>query len=377
MKILQIISSGGFYGAEAMVLHLSRALRGKGHAIHIGVMVNRKNPHDEIATRAREFGFEVVTIPCRGRLDIRAVRRIRACVEQYGVDIIHSHGYKSNSYALAANCFAKRALVSTCHNWTRQTKSLRIYEMLDRFSLRFFDRILCVSEEIRGTLLAAGVPVRKLDVILNGIPVSDFALARASAENRVELQEPVIGMVGRLVEAKGFQLVLESAPAILRRFPKARFVLAGEGPQSENWIRLIRELGIESNVTFAGNQTDMPRTYSSFSMFVLPSYNEGMPMTILEAMAAGLPVIATRVGSIPQLVYNEKTGLLVNKGDRAGLQSAIERLLENPGFGRELGNRGQQFVTENASVERMADRYIAHYKDLLPMARLLNAGRSA
>lgn len=369
MNVLQLISSGGFYGAEAMVLHLSRTLRQKGHTVRLGVFVNRRNPNDEIAKRARELEFEVVTLPCGGRLDVSTVKRIRACIERCGTDVIHSHGYKSNLYALAANCFTKRVLVSTCHNWTAQTPALRAYSMFDRFSLRFFDRTMCVSEEVRSRLIQSGVPDRKLDVILNGIPVSDFA--NTSCERN--LDEPLIGMVGRLVEAKGFHLVLQCAPALLKQFPKARFVLVGDGPQREEWTRLAKELGIESRVLFAGVQKDMTRIYSSFSMFVLPSFNEGMPMTILEAMAAGVPVIATRVGAIPRIIHHERTGLLVDKGDVAGLQNEIERLLKNPELRMDLGRRGQAFVAENASIEKVTERYIGHYQELLrnaPSARL-------
>ncbi len=362
MNVLQLISSSGFYGAEAMILNLSRTLRQKGHTVRVGVFVNRQNPNDEIAKRARELDFEVITLPCGGRLDVSTVRCIRAYIERGGTDVVHSHGYKSNLYALAANCINKRILVSTCHNWTGQTPALRAYGMLDRFGLRFFDRIVCVSESVRSRLIQSGVPDRKLDVILNGIAASDFANAPCERN----LDEPLIGMVGRLVDAKGFQLVLRRAPAILKQFPKARFALIGEGPQREEWTRLVKELGIESRVSFAGVQKEMAPIYGSFSMFVLPSFNEGMPMTILEAMATGVPVIATRVGSIPRMIHHEQTGLLIDKGDGAGLQSAIERLLANPEFRKDLGGRGQAFVEKNASIEQVADQYIAHYKQLLP-----------
>lgn len=373
MNILQLISSGGFYGAEAMVLHLSRALRDKGHRVQLGVFVNRRNPNDEIAKRARDLQFEVITLPCNGKLDISTVKQIRSYSEQNQVEVLHSHGYKSNLYALAANCLTRRALVSTCHNWTDQTSALRLYSTIDRMGLRFFDKVICVSEEVRTKLLRSGVPDQKAEVILNGIPVSDFA----NNGNRKTEEEPVIGMVGRLVDAKGFQLVLQSAPAILRRFPKARFVLVGEGPQREKWTRLVGELGIASRVAFVGAQTDMPRVYQNMSIFVLPSFNEGMPMTVLEAMAAGVPVVATKVGSIPQVIQHERTGLLIEKCDTNGVQSAIERLLGEPEFGLALGRRARSFVENQASAEKTADQYICHYQDLVSSNAALGRRKTA
>jgi glycosyltransferase involved in cell wall biosynthesis len=366
MNIVQLISSGGLYGAEAMVLQLSRVLHHGGDNVTLGLIVNERNPHRELAEKARQAGLEAVEIPCGGRLDVWTVRRLRELIKRTRAHIIHSHGYKSNLYALAAKGASRLALVSTCHNWTNQTAALRVYGILDRLALRRFERVFCVSAAVRLKLLNSGISEESVHLVENGVPVSEFCHAVASLADMASEQGPRIGMVGRLVEQKGFHLVLKAAPQILKRFPKARFIVVGEGPYSEELTRLCQSLRIESSVFFLGQRDDMPGLYRSLDAFVLPSFNEGMPMTLLEAMAAGIPTIATRVGAVPSVINDQKTGLLVEPGSVEALQCALERILDSLELRVTLGSNGQAWVRAHASIERTAQRYTEHYRDLMP-----------
>jgi glycosyltransferase involved in cell wall biosynthesis len=368
MNIVQLISSGGLYGAEVMVLHLMRALRNRGENVTLGVIVNRRNPHRELLRKAREAGIEAVEIPCRGRADLATVRRVRELVKATGAHIVHSHGYKSNLYALAAKGGGRFPLVSTCHNWTNQSAALRFYAMLDRLALRRFERVFCVSAAVRLKLLNSGISERNAQLVENGVPLLDFCDSAASLVDIASEQGPRIGMVGRLVEQKGFQLVLKAAPHILKRFPKARFIVVGDGPYREELTSLARQLRIESSVSFLGRRDDMPGVYRSLDVFVLPSLNEGMPMTLLEAMAAGVPAIATRVGAVPSIIDHQETGVLVEPGRIEPLQYGLEHLLETPELRLRLGRNGQAWVRAHASIEATAEKYAKHYRDLLPFA---------
>ena len=350
MNILQLISSGGLYGAEVMVLHLSRVLRDRGENVALGLIVNERNPHRELAKRAKA-GLNAVEIPCGGRVDVSTVRRVRELINFTRAHIVHSHGYKSNLYALAAKGTSSMPLVSTCHNWTNQTAALRIYGILDRLALRRFERVFSVSAAVRRKLLKSGISGKKVHVVENGVPVSDFCDAAASLVDISSEQGPRIGMVGRLVEQKGFQVVLRAAPHILKRFPTARFIVVGEGPYREELTGLSRRLRIESSVFFLGQREDMPGVYRSLDAFVLPSFNEGMPMTLLEAMAAGIPAIATRVGAVPSIIENQKTGLLVEPGRIEPLQRALEQLLENPAVEIDLGMQ-RSSMGESSGLDR-------------------------
>jgi glycosyltransferase involved in cell wall biosynthesis len=368
MNIFQLISSGGLYGAEVMVLHLLRALRDQGQNVTLGVIVNKRNPHRELLQKATQAGIEAVEIPCRRRADLWTVRRVRELVKSTRAHIVHSHGYKSNLYALAAKGGSRLPLVSTCHNWTNQTAALRVYGALDRFALRGFERVFCVSGAVRFKLLSSGISAIKVHLVENGVPLSDYCEVGPALPEIASEQGPRIGMVGRLVEQKGFHLVLEAAPHILQRFPMARFIVVGEGPYREELTSLARRLRIESSVLFLGQRDDMPSVYRSMDVFVLPSFNEGMPMTLLEAMAAGIPAIATRVGAVPSVIDHQKTGLLVEPGKIEPLQCALEQLLEAPQLQLSLGSNGQAWVRAHASIETTAEKYAKHYRDLLASA---------
>lgn len=369
MKILQLISSAGFYGAEAMVLHLSEALGAKGHDVAIGVFNNSHNPHTELLERARDSGLRSVELTCAGRFDFGTIRRIAELTRSMDVDVVHSHGYKSNAYALLANRLSRRALVSTCHNWTSATAAIRTYSHLDRFILRYFDQVLGVSEDVSNSLLTSGLPGHRISVVQNGIPISNFSSSGTRLFPKPRSESLVVGMVGRLDEAKGFQFVLHGARAILAQYPQTHFVIVGDGQHRKALSDLCTALGIEKNVFMSGKQTDMPAVYRSMDMLVLPSLNEGMPMTILEAMAAGIPVIASRVGAIPKCVHPYRTGLLVEPGDVLGLQNAILSLLGNAELRSELGKGGQLWAKENCSIELTSERYLRHYEKAMALRK--------
>jgi glycosyltransferase involved in cell wall biosynthesis len=365
MNIVQLISSSGLYGAEVMVLHLSRVLRDLGENVTLALIVNGRNPHRELAKKATKAGIETIEIPCGGRVDVSTLRRLRALVKATRAHVLHSHGYKSNLYALAVKGSSRVPIVSTCHNWTNQTRALRVYGMLDRLALRRFQRVFCVSAAVRLKLLNSGLSERTVHLVENGVPVSDFSDAQPSLVDMGSEEGPRIGMIGRLVEQKGFHLVLNAAPQILKQFPKARFIIVGDGPYREELTSLSRRLGIESSVRFLGQREDMPGIYRSLDVFVLPSFNEGMPVTLLEAMAAGIPSIATRVGAVPSVIDDRRTGLLVEQGRVEPLQSALVELLNAPQLQLTLGGNGQAWVRAQASIERTAHRYAEHYRDLL------------
>lgn len=176
---------------------------------------------------------------------------------------------------------------------------------------------------------------------------------------------PVVGMVSRLVRGKGADYFLRAARDVLCCFPETLFVLVGEGPARKELEWLARELGIENKVIFTGQRADMPGVYASLDVFVLPSLNEGMPLTVLEAQAANRAVIASRVGAVPELIQHRETGLLIEPGDVTSLRNAMLELLADASLRAGLAARGQARVREHYSAEAMAKRYLSLYEDVL------------
>jgi len=366
VTILFLISSEGYYGVENMLIALALQLSQQGCRCIVGVFRNSCSPHTEISAQAERHGLAVEIIDCNGRWDRSAVAHIRRLIAKHNVDVLHSHGYKTDLYALAAAMRNRVALVATSHNWPSKLLSMRIYAALDRLALRMFDKVIVVSDTVARILRNSGVAMEKVAMIPNGVDLARFrtAIPKLRIENGLP-KNPVVGFVGRLVPEKGGALLMRAAQHVLSKHPNVTFVLVGEGPAAAEWKTLASELGISKNVIFAGARDDIPQVYASFDMVVLPSLVEAMPMCLLEAMAAGRPVIATRVGAVPRLILDSQTGLLLQPGVTSALAMAIIRLLESPDLACRLGENGRARVAQHFSAEVMAKRYIAMYDQVL------------
>ena len=361
-SVLHLISSAGFYGAENILVLLGRNLQRRGCRSIIGVFSDSRSPHAEVAEQARAQGLETEMIPCDGRLDWKAVRCIREILRR-GVDVLHAHGYKANVYGCAAAWRGQVALVSTCHGLSPRT-----YASLDRLVLRRFDRVAAVADVLTEALKSSGIDPAKVTTISNGIEPERFRDAKPKL--RAELGgagRSIVGMVGRLAPEKGGDVMLRAALSVVTEFPDTTFVVVGEGPRRAEWESLSALLGLARHVVFTGIRRDMPEVYASLDAIVLPSLREGMPMCLLEAMAAARPVVATAVGSVDKLVIAGRTGLLVEPGDASGLAQAIRLLLRDPARARELGENGRAHVAANFSLDAMTRQYLQLYDEALTL----------
>jgi glycosyltransferase involved in cell wall biosynthesis len=363
VKVLHLLSSAGHYGAENLLLTLADALKRTACESVIGVFENTHTPNLEVATSARARGMTVEQIHCKGRFDPQVRVRIADIAVRHGVDVIHTHGYKSDVYGYWAARRAQLPIVATCHGWPGTSLGMRGYYALDRFILRNFDALVTVSPSARHILEQAGISAALISQIDNGVDCSAFASSHVG-ENPARLPgtAPRIGFVGRLSREKGIHFLLEAAKAVVAKHPKVSFVLIGEGPEHAHLEALCGRLGIAGRVFFLGARRDMPDVYSSMDIFVLPSLSENMPVTILEAMAAGKPVIATSVGAVPAVIIPEKTGLLVQPEDVVGLTSALLRYLSDAPFANAMGQNAGERVKTSFSAEAMAQKYTEVYR---------------
>ena len=365
MTILFLISSEGYYGVENMLIALALHLSHQGCRCVVGVFRNSRFPHTEVAEQAVRKGLAVEIIACNGRCDWSAVAQIRSLLAKHDVDVLHPHGYKADLYALAAASRNRVALLATSHNWPSNLLSMRVYAGLDRLALRSFDKVIVVSDAVADVLRRWGVAAEKVALIPNGVDLDRFRSAVPKLRDEIGVNRPLVGFVGRLVPEKGGALLMRAAQQVLAVYPNATFVLVGEGPAHQEWKALVGELGIGKQVVFAGVRDDMSEVYASFDMVVLPSLIEALPMCLLEAMAAGKPVIATCVGAVPRLVVDAQTGLLIEPGDLNALATAIIRLLGNPDLACQLGQNGRAHVAQHFSAEAMAKSYIGMYEQVL------------
>jgi len=362
MKIMQLISSGGYYGAESMLLNLVEGLLARDCNVRVCVFENSQNPQLEIVDRLRAAGAMASVIVCNGRMDWGAMGRLAAYLASENPDILHTHGYKADIYGY----FATRSLpiirLSTCHNWTNASCALRVYGMLDKYFLRRYAHVVGVSMPIVMELQRSGVSPDRITLIDNGIAPGELRDGKSHENPKANI---VIGMASRLVDEKGIPEFLHASARILQRFPETRFVIAGQGPCRATFEVEAAKLQIASRVDFVGHVQDMAAFYSSIDIFALPSHREGLPMSLLEAMGAGRAVVATNVGGIPKLITEGETGLLVNAGDVDSLSNAFSTLILDPALRRNMGQKARALIESSYSSSRMANQYLDLYKSLI------------
>ena len=364
MKVLHLISSTGFFGAENVLIQLARELKYTDFYPIVGVFKNMHNPHLEVAEEAKRHNLEVAIFPCNGRFDLKAIIRIRKFLVNNHISIVHTHGYKSNFYALTASSGKGIPLITTCHNWLGNDIKTRFYTQLDKFFLNRFNKVVAVSDSIKQEILNHNVHPTKVVTIYNGINLERFNKLAKLNDIRKELDikegYKVIGTAGRLTEEKGHIFLIKAAKKILHQFPKTVFLIIGDGP-------LKSKLERESNKStiFTGFRMDLPEIYPIMDIFVLPSLTEGLPMVLLEAMASKKPVIATKVGAIPNVISDGETGLLIDPANSNQLADAIIYLLKNKDKAREIGEKGYKKVKNEFSSKKMTKEYIKVYEEVL------------
>ena len=363
MKVLHLISSGGFYGAESMLLNLISAQRRAGIDAYLLAFENRRNPHIEIVGKAHRRNLDAGTVLCQRRFDRDAIRRIAEVAGERGVDVIHSHGYKSNFYAYAASARVGVPFIATCHLWTQSSLAVRLYEALDAYILRRAAHVIGVSDSIVDSLRKSGISQSKTSVIYNGIETGP--LPEVSPTLRSELgigAAPLIGTVGRLEAQKDLPSFIEAAEHVLREVPEAVFVIVGDGSLRPTLAELIPRKKLVGRVLLLGQRDDLPNIYASLDLFVLASVNEGLPMVLLEALSASLPVVATRVGAVPRVIDSGVSGVLVDPSNPRQLADGLLACLRDRGYAASLGLHGRATVMELFSSEAMSIKYLAVYE---------------
>lgn len=371
MRVLQLISSAGFFGAEKVLLQLVQSQKKSDPRSAVaGLILNRHRPHSEIVQEYRRQGIEPVNFSSNGRFDLKAIRDLRHYIREAAVDVVHSHGYKSDTYAFIASVRLPVWRVATCHNWIEDTPLLKVYAAMDRWCLRFFHRVVAVSQSVRVKLLKSGIAANRIETIPNGIDFKSFGKGEARERVRGELgigrSAIVVGTVGRLSREKGQEILLEAACTLKERHPETIYLVVGEGPDRAR----LEEKFASDRIRFTGYCRDVATLLEAMDIFVLPSLTEGLPLALLEAMASHLPVVATRVGEVPSVIQEGVSGLIVDPGAAAGLVAAIRRLVGDPCLRKKMGEEGRLSVERHYGCEAMGKAYKALYEGLNGKASL-------
>ncbi len=358
------------YGGEAVALALVRkADKDKFYCVLICFKDPRADAPPPLIVEAKKSGIATEVIYLKWRFGICAVFRLRKLLREHNIDILHCHGYKADVIGFLTSKLTKVRLVSTYHGWWPDTLKLKFYDFIDTSILKFFDRVVAVSSQIYGNLVKRKINPSKLEVIQNGIDVSHFDMKAEREGVRKELgikkEDFVIGSVGRLSSEKGITYLLEAASKIKVKKRDVSFVIVGEGDVKNNLIDYAKELNISDKVIFTGYREDVDKIFSVLDVFVMPSLTEGLPLALLEAMAAGKPVVASNVGGIPTVIEHGKTGILVESRNVAEIEKAILNLVNDRHYSDALAENARKFVENNFSITATTKRYEELYIKLL------------
>lgn len=380
IKIAYILTPVDFGGLEKVSLNFLKNIDRRRFAVHPVVMVRpwedeKRNP---FIREVRKEGYMPHSVPValrskkQGASDylrvLRCGRLIYSFLKEGGFDIVHTNGYFADTVGIPAARLLGIPAVSTCHGFIESGMKLRLYNALDCIMLRMAGKTIAVSESIRDALVKKGLKSSRIEVITNAVnpSVPDRVLRERRVEKRLALgikdDEFVIGYCGRLSREKGLEFLLRAVSTLGDAGRHVRLVLIGDGPERQSLEKLSMEPGLSGRVIFTGFLRDAEEAISALDLFVLPSLTEGTPMALLEAMAVGVPVVASAVGGIPSVVQDGRDGLLVSPGRIEELTGAVEKVMKDDVLRKKLSKKGRERIREKYDIKawtrKMENEYL-------------------
>jgi glycosyltransferase involved in cell wall biosynthesis len=365
-KILQLIDGLNIGGAEVLLVDLARGAKEAGYDVSVGY-----STHGPMEQKLLELGITCTRLPRLGRVDPLLLIKMCQLILKEKPDVVHTHLFKSDLHGrLAARLCGVKVVISTSHNndiWARRFPLGQIYGLTAKLT----DRVIAVSQEVCDYQIKyTGISPDKIIVIDNGVKVEKFAdqemVGRTIREEyQIAAGSPLIGIIGRLQPQKDHANFMEAAVQIRGKMSGARFLIIGDGPLREELENQAERLGLSSSLIFTGVRQDIPGVLAALDVLVISSKWEGLPVTLLEGMAARRPIVCTAVGGIPSVVTDGESALLVPPEDSIALANACLRILQDPTLASSLGEVAFERVKNQFSLDAMIGKTLKLYTELL------------
>ncbi len=362
IRVLQLGNAVGLYGAERWILALVKHLPRDRVTSLVGVIKDAPGAEAPLVESARQFGLEAHEFVSYGKLSWSAIGPLRRFIVRQRIDILHTHGYKTDILGLIATRGTACRTLSTPHGWSVDAGfRLRIYEALDRLGFRYMDAVAPLSQDLYVELASRRGLVGRVHLIPNGVDLSE-------AEVTNEIPEPlcswrknrefIVGYVGQMIARKRIDTLIRAFHEL--DIPKKRLCLIGDGPERTELEHLAAQFGETGRIVFLGYRDDRIALMRGFDVFVLPSSLEGIPRCLMEAMAVGIPCVASNIPGCQALIEHGGNGLLFELGNASDLQTQITRLVMEPTERNVLAAAGRDYIYLSRSANQMS----AHYADL-------------
>jgi glycosyltransferase involved in cell wall biosynthesis len=361
MRILHLDTERTWRGGEAQLLHLAEGLARRGHFCIVA-----GQPGSPLLARASEKGLNTEAVAMPSEWSLSAVLSLTRILKRERIQVIHMHashactlgGWAARLAGIPVRIISRRVDFSVKGNPFRKLK----YQW-------GVDRIVAISEGVRNVLINDGLDPNRIEVIRSGIDPRPFDPAYPAGEARrefgIEEKSPVIGCIAHFADHKGHRYLIEAASRVAAAIPEVRFLLVGDGELRPQIERQIKELKIEKQVILTGFRNDIPRLLAAMDIVALSSHLEGLGTSLLDAMAMARPVVASRVGGIPEMVEDGVTGRLVPPRDPDALAGVLIELIRRPDEQKRMGEAGRTRMLKTFSADAMVAATEAVYREIL------------
>jgi glycosyltransferase involved in cell wall biosynthesis len=370
VRLLKFVTDFRIGGTERQFVTLVRRLDPHLFDVHLAAQLERGDLRGQLDERAHPL----LTYPIDSLYSPRTIAqqlRFARDLRKRRIEIVHTYGFYPNVFATAPAKLAGAVMIASIRDQGDMWRPAQL--RAQRFVLRWADAIIVNASAVKDVLVRAGYDARRIEVIRNGLDLSRFEARAPQGKLRRELglpsRGPLVAALCRLHQIKGVEHFLEAAVILCRRFPDVRFLVAGDGYHRQALERHAADLGLGSRVIFTGLRHDVPEFLQQVNVSVLPSLSEALSNTLLESMAAGVPVVATRVGGNPEVVEDGVTGFLVPPREPEALAASIGRLLEHPQLAQAMGRAGRERAAEHFSLQRLTQETESLYLRLLMKSR--------
>ena len=366
IRVLQLGSPTGLYGAERWILALVNNIDRTKIDAEVAVILDDPTLNADLCKQAERIGIPTTVFEAYGRFNWSAVKQVKAHIVKNRIDILHTHGYKTDVVGIFATRGTNCKIITTPHGWsTNAGFKLKIYEAFDRSAFFFFDRVVPLSEDLYNGLRTIPFVQKKLQLIPNGVDLSDIDQVSVIADEILEWKSKgyfIIGYIGQLILRKDLDVLIRTLARVDSK--KWRLAIIGDGEARHGLSQLVRDTGLDDCVRFFGFRSDRLSFLKGFDAFALPSRLEGVPRCLMEAMACRVPVVASDIPGCRDLVKHGQTGLLFMPGSVEALYEVLTLLMSDSVLRSQLVSNARYAIEAEWSASSMAKSYAQLYREL-------------
>lgn len=365
INVMHIRSTNGFYGAERVITTLLPNLEENNIQVKLVIIEDYLTHNNELYDVSQNNNIDVILLECNKKIDLISISKLIKLAKNNEIKIIHTHDSKSNIYGWVVAKMLRVPIVKTLHGWTSHTGKMRLYEYIDRVLQKTFNMIILVSPPPKIKLNNQNY-IEKYKYIPNGVDLNIFNEKKTGfgkAYWGIRPQQFTFGIFARFTKEKGHQNLIEAFAKAFSGTEDVCLLMLGSGPEQNHINKLINHHGMSSKIKVFPFCDHIDQAMHDIDCYVSPSHTEGMPMVLLEAMASGIPIIATKVGAVDSLIGNG-AGLVVPSGDVNALSSALLMAYKNPSELKTMSNSALTRVQNKYSAYLQAKRYIEVYQEL-------------